>query len=253
MTAPLFSIIVFVVAFGATLLGLRIRRLLPAAYGEESISSSVRAIISQMAILTTVVLGFVTATAKSDFDLASSLVADAASRIVTLDRILAELGDRAADLRRDLRGIVEQQIESIDSWHDLPISNAAIIARAQRYEDFHRRLAMLEPRSEAETDEIRRAHSLMADVMRSRWVFSLDPTAELPWAFLLFVAVWLAITFFYVGLFAADNAFVILTAACVAMCLASAMFLILELEGPTHGFVRVSAAPLERALAILGK
>lgn len=253
MGAVQFSIIVFIVTFGATLLGLRFRRWLPAIYRDEPTSASVKAIIGQMGILTTVVLGFVTATAKSDFDSASGLVADAATRIVTLDRILAGIGDRAAVLREDLRWIVERQIASINSSQELAISDAAIIERAERFETFHRRLATIEPESDAEADEIKRAQGLMADLMRSRWLFSLDRSAEFPWAFLLFVVVWLAITFLYVGLFATENGFVTFTAGCVALALASAMFLILELERPSQGYIRVSPRPLERALAVLGQ
>lgn len=253
MGALHFSIVVFVVTFGATLLGLRVRRWLPAIYRDEPTNASIKAIIGQMGILTTVVLGFVTATAKSDFDSASSLVADSATRIVTLDRILAGIGDRGTVLRDDLRWIVEQQIASINSVQELAISDTAIIERAERYESFHRSLAALEPESDTEADEIKRAHALMADLMRSRWVFSLDRSAEFPWAFLIFVVVWLAITFLYVGLYATENGFVMFTAGCVAMALASAMFLILELERPSQGYIRVSPKPLERALAILGQ
>ena len=253
MTSLGFAIIVFVVAFGATLLGLRLRRVLPAKYADEPTSASVKAIIGQMAMLTTVVLGFVTATAKSDFDVASSLVSDAASRIVTLDRILSGIGGQADDLRADLKQMVLQQIASIKSAHEADISDVAIIQRAEQYEAFHRRLALVEPASKTEASELQRAHTLMAELMQSRWIFSLDRSAELPVAFLLFILAWIALSFVYVGLYSADNWFVLFTAASVALCLASAMFLMLELEGPSSGFIRVSAAPLERALAVLGR
>ena len=84
-------------------------------------------------------------------------------------------------------------------------------------------------------------------------MFRLERAAGVPMAFLLFVLVWLAVDFFYVGLNATDNAFVILTAVFVALSVASAMFLMLELEGPASGVIRVSPEPLERALAILGR
>ena len=84
-------------------------------------------------------------------------------------------------------------------------------------------------------------------------MFRLERAAGVPMAFLLFVLVWLAVDFFYVGLNATDSLFVILTAVFVALSVASAMFLMLELEGPASGVIRVSPEPLERALAILGR
>lgn len=76
---------------------------------------------------------------------------------------------------------------------------------------------------------------------------------RVPHGLLIFVLAWLAIDFFHVGLSTTDNAFVILIAALVAVSLASAMFLKLELSDPASGFIRVSPEPLERALAVLGR
>lgn len=243
----------FIVAFGAILLGLRVRRALPQRFTDEATMASVREAVGQMAILATVVLGFVTASAKNNFDASSNLIAESAMRFATLDRILAGLGPRVADLRGELKRILERQVNRMRSTAEVAESDAAIIERMEEYESFHRRLASIEPESDLEAAELRRARDLVADLLRSRWMFRLDRAAGFPMAFLLFVLVWLAVDFFYVGLNATDNPFVILTAAFVALSLASALFLMLELEGPTSGVIRVSPEPLERALAILGR
>lgn len=253
MTALATATILFVVAFGAILLGLRVRRVLPRRYADEATMASVRAAVGQMAMLATVVLGFVTASAKSNFDASSTLIADSAMRFVTVDRILAGLGPRAAEFRGELKQILEWQLARMRSTAEVAESDTAIIERTEKYEAFHRRLASFEPESDLEATELQRARDLLAGLLSSQWMFRLDRAAGFPMAFLLFVLVWLAVDFFYVGLNANDNAFVILTAAFVALSVASAMFLMLELEGPTSGVIRVSLEPLERALAILGR
>lgn len=253
MTAMGFAALLFVVAFGATLLGVRVRRMLPERYADESTKSSVQTVVGQMSLLTAAVLGLVTASAKSDFNSASALVSEAAIRLVTLDRILADFGPRAAPLRASLKQMVEQQIVRMQGTSEAAASDDAIIRRAEEYEAFYRSVASLTPESDAQTAEIRRALDIVMDLLRSRWMLSLDMAPELPVAFLLFVLAWLVLDFFYVGLYASDNAFVIVALAFVAICLASAMFLMLELEDPLTGFIRVSAEPLKRAVAVLGR
>jgi|694.fasta_scaffold78467_1 hypothetical protein len=253
MTELAIATILFIVAFGAILLGLRVRRVLPRRYADEATMASVKEAVGQMAILATVVLGFVTASAKSNFDASSTLIADSAMRFVTLDRILAGLGPRATDMRAELKQILERQVTRMRSSAEVAESDAAIIERTEEYEAFYRRLASFEPESDLEATDLRRARDLMAELLRSRWMFRLERAGGVPMAFLLFVLVWLAVDFFYVGLNATDNAFVILTAVFVALSVASAMFLMLELEGPASGVIRVSPEPLERALAILGR
>jgi hypothetical protein len=242
-----------IVAFGAFLLGLRVRRVLPRRYTDEATTASVKQSVGQTAILATVVLGFVTASAKSNFDASSTLVAESAMRFATLDRILASFGQRAADLRDELKLILERQVNRMRSTVESTDSVTAIIEKVEEYEVFNRRFASFEPKSNFEATELQRARDLVAELLRSRWMFRLDSAAGYPIAFLLFVLVWVAFDFFYIGLNSPENALVILTAVCVALFVASAMFLMLELEGPMSGIIRVSTEPLERALAVLGR
>lgn len=206
-----------------------------------------------MSLLTAALLGLVTASAKSEFDSASTRISEAAIRLVTLDRILADFGPQAAHLRRRLKLIVEQQIDRMQGTVEAAASGDALVQRAEEYEAFYRSVAALEPRSDAQAAEIRHALDLVTDWLRSRWMFSLDVAADVPLAFLLFVLTWLAVDFFYVGLYATDNACLLLTVAFIALFLASAMFLMLELDEPLSGLIRVSVEPLERAVAVLGR
>lgn len=181
MTELAVATILFIVAFGATILGFRVRRLLPQRYADEA--TSVSESIGKMSILATVVLGFVTASAKSDFDSASALIAESAIRFVTLDRILAGLGPRAADLRGELKRILERQVTRMRAAAEVAESDAAVIESAQEHEAFHRRLAALEPESDVQATELRRARDLVMDLLHSRWMFRLDRTAGFPMAF----------------------------------------------------------------------
>jgi len=56
-----------------------------------------------------------------------------------------------------------------------------------------------------------------------------------------------------VGLFAPPNATVIATLFLCALSVSGAIFLILELDRPFEGLIKLSSEPLERALEMLGR
>ena len=64
---------------------------------------------------------------------------------------------------------------------------------------------------------------------------------------------WVAVIFISFGLFAPRNATVIATLCVCALSVAGAIFLILELDQPFEGLIRISSAPLRSALAQLGQ
>jgi hypothetical protein len=64
---------------------------------------------------------------------------------------------------------------------------------------------------------------------------------------------WLAVLFGSFGLFAPRNVTVIIVLFVCACSMAGAIFLILELNHPLDGFVKVSSAPLRKALLIIGR
>ena len=75
----------------------------------------------------------------------------------------------------------------------------------------------------------------------------------MPFPFLVVVIFWLTVTFTSFGLFAPRNATVVAVLAVSAMSVAGAVFLILELDGPFSGVIKVSSGPLRYALENLGQ
>ena len=69
----------------------------------------------------------------------------------------------------------------------------------------------------------------------------------------LFVVIfWLSVTFTSFGLYAPRNATVIAVLFVAAVSVAAAVFLILELDGPFDGIIKVSSGPMEYVLTQLG-
>ena len=89
--------------------------------------------------------------------------------------------------------------------------------------------------------------------MHDRWMLKTERAASTPTIFLLVLLAWLALEFFIFGLFADRNAAIMFATVLGAVMVASAYFLVLDLEGPMTGPMRVGTGPLERAVAIMGQ
>ena len=71
--------------------------------------------------------------------------------------------------------------------------------------------------------------------------------------FLVILVLWLLIIFASFGMFSTTNATVIMTFFVCALSVSGALYLILELDQPYHGLIKISSAPLRIALAHLGQ
>ena len=71
--------------------------------------------------------------------------------------------------------------------------------------------------------------------------------------FLAVLLCWLTIIFISFGLFAPRNALVVLVLLVCALSVGSAVFLVLELQAPFDGLIRVSDAPWRFVLTHLNK
>jgi hypothetical protein len=71
--------------------------------------------------------------------------------------------------------------------------------------------------------------------------------------FLVVLVCWLTFIFFSFGLFTTPNTTVIVVLLICALSAASALNLMLELDQPYGGFIKISSDPLRNALARIGQ
>ena len=91
-------------------------------------------------------------------------------------------------------------------------------------------------------------------MLQTRWLlYEQRAGSSIPMPFLVVLVFWLSIIFASFGLYAPRNATVVATLCVCALSISGAIFLILELDRPFEGFVRISSAPLQNAIAQLGQ
>jgi hypothetical protein len=232
------------------MLATRLHALLPKHYFDNESRDTVKVGIGLIATMTALVLGLVTASAKNSFDSVNTAVKTFATQTLALDRTLARYGAETGDIRKELQRVVGGRIELIwpqDSSKPVsldPLSGSEEIARAIRN---------LKPKDDFQRALQARALDLGETLLQSRWIVSTSIGASVPLPFLAVLLFWLTITFASFGLFAPRNAMVIAVLFVCALSVASALFLVLEMDGPFDGVLKVSPEPLRSAYARLNQ
>jgi membrane-bound ClpP family serine protease len=80
-----------------------------------------------------------------------------------------------------------------------------------------------------------------------------ESTTSISTPMLAVVVLWLTMIFFVFSLIAPPNATANFTLIASALCAAGAIFLILELDHPFSGIMRISSEPMRNVLGQLGK
>jgi Protein of unknown function (DUF4239) len=251
MTSTIIAAIVFACLFGAGLLGVRVRAILPENHLSPDTKDAVKVGMGLVATMAALVLGLLVASTKGAYDAQKAEVTQMAAKIVFLDRVLANYGSETAETRDLLRRSVGSAINRM--WPDGKISQPAQLdPSATSGEAFFNSIQQLSPQNDAQRSLKSQAVQVTTDVGQMRWLLFEQTESSISLPMLIVLIAWLAIIFMSVGLFAPPNATVIVALMLSALSVAGAIFLILELDMPFDGVIQISSAPMRNALNHLG-
>jgi hypothetical protein len=254
MSSLALSGIVFGFIFGGILIGMVLRSLLPDHHLSGESKDVVKLGMGLIGTMSALVLGLMVASAKSSFDTQSNGLAQMAGNVVFLDRLLARYGPETKEVREMLRASLTDLIERTWPQGGSRAERAASSTGTEgRYEGLYEKLQELAPKSDAQRALQAQAIKLATDVAQSRWLLFAQRGNSVSMPFLIVMASWLGIVFASFSLFAPPNATVFTTLLLCALVVTSTVFMILELDRPFEGVLQVSSAPVERALAQLGR
>ncbi len=239
--------------FGGTVLGLALSKMLPEHHLNESSKDAVKVGAGMISMMAALVLGLLVSSAKSHFDETNTAIIEGGARIILLDRLLRIYGPETKELREDFRRALAKAIEVL--WADDPPPEAALKAFEGEVpmERMLEKIRALKAQTEAQRALQGQALQLGHEMMFSRWLQIEHAQASLPTAFLVILLFWLTMLYLTFGLLAPRNATVIVVMFIGALSLATAMFLIVEMNKPMGGAIRVSSAPMHKALEHLGR
>ncbi len=246
MTSAVFAAIVFVGMFGGALVGMALRRRLPEHHLAKDTEDAVRLGLGVIATMTALVVGLLLASAKTSRDATERELTLFSADLVLLDRNLAQYGPETDAARDLLRRYTAFKIASI--WP----GGAADPSGWRLLEDVQERLRTLTPTTASQRFIQPRALQISGELAQTRWLLN-EQTGSMPVPFFMVITSWLAIIFTSCGIFAPRNAVVITVLFFCALSISGALFLILDMAQPFKGFIRISSAPLQNALGMLGQ
>ena len=252
MNPTLVASIVFACVFGGAMLGMRLRGIMPEHHLSEDSKDVIKLGMGLIATIAALVLGLVIATAKSSYDTQDAAVKHSAAKIMLLDRVLAHYGPEAAETRDLLRRAVSYKVDEI--WpEERPQSSSNTPRELPAGDVIVERIQQLSPQNDNQRGIQSRALQIGSEIMETRWFISGSVGSSVQLPFLIIIVFWLTMLFASFGLFAPRNATVIAVLFVCALSVAGAIFLILEMDQPFSGLMKVSSSPLRFALSHLGQ
>ncbi len=245
--------LVFAIVFGGALLGMHLRAVLPEHHLSADSKDIIRISTAMIATLAALVVGLLIASAKSSFDSKSSELTRAASRYVLLDRTMAEYGPETRETRHLLRNILVMRLEHIWPEEGAGRLRPEAVTQGTGIEAVQRAILNLTPQGDAQRWLKSRALQLTSDIAEVRWTAAEQIGSSIQWPFVTIMIFWFAGIFASFGLFAPANGSVITALFVCALSLAGAVYLIVEMDQPYGGLIKLSSSPVITALGQLGQ
>jgi hypothetical protein len=247
----LISVILFVSLVGASLLGRRVRRYLPEDHLSADSKDAVKLAMGLVATMTALVLGLLVSSAKGTYDTARSEVIQLSAKVAFLDRVLALYGPEAAEARGELRASVTDAARRI--WSTDSSGPVQLAPNQQAGDALYVTVQRLSPHDDTQRTLKAQVTTLMVDLGQLRALLVAQSIPSISKPMLIILLSWLVVIFFGFSLLAPPNATTTLALVASAFSVAGAIFLILELDHPFGGLIRIPSEPIINVLSHLAR
>jgi hypothetical protein len=254
--------VLLIVLLVSAAVGMVVRRLLPERHQSRESIEIVQLVITLLITFAALVMGLLVVSVKTSFDAANKDMATLAARIVQADQVLREYGPETNVARGLLRGYTASVIAS--TWPDEPLpagdyyqkSAPPIVAGGMENRDLGdvltrigSMLRQLNPSDEYHRNVASDCRTRFEALVQARWTVIEQAHPIISTPFYLVLVFWLMVIFACFGLTAPRNGFVIAMIALCSVSIASAVYVILEMDTPFQGFIMISSEPMRIALA----
>jgi hypothetical protein len=247
----LIFVILFIVLVGVALLGRRVRRYLPEEHLSADSKDAVKLAMGLVATMTALVLGLLINSAKGGYDTKRTEVIQMAAKVAFLNRVLTLYGPEATEARDELRAVVADAAQRM--WPSERRQSAQLLPNEQLGDAFYVAIHRLSPRDDTQRALKTEAVTVMVDLGQLRLLLVAQSIPSISKPMLIILVSWLVVIFFGFSVVAPPNATTTLALVAAAFSVACAVFLILELDHPFGGVVRIPREPMINVLNHLAK
>jgi hypothetical protein len=243
--------------------GFAMRTRLSEAHRSPETRNLVELTTTMLVTFTALVLGLLTTSAKTSFDLTDGRFRTYAATLIHVDHLLATYGPQTAQARHWLKLYTAGAIAT--TWRHEPrpddvtypanlftselpgtIENAELGDLLYKIQDEIWALSGQNASRDALAADIRQQFDRL---LQQRWQLIEQIGNWRTTPFYLVLAFWLAIVFVSFGLISAPNAISLGAIVLCALAIASVVFVITELNAPLSGSFAISSEPMRNALA----
>jgi hypothetical protein len=250
VTSTTASLIALGCILGGAFTGLVLRSVLPEGYFANEEKDVLRLVLGLITTLSALVLGLLISTAKSSYDAKRAQLTQLATDVILVDRSLELYGSETSSARRALH---DQIATLIDQIHSLNASASKPQPSSQAgLSDFYQMVRRLSPRDDSQRSLKAEALRISFEVGGIRASTLARESSSIPIPFLVVLVFWLTVLFAGFGLFAPRNLIMVAALCLCALTVSTALFLILDMDQPLGGLMRVPSESLQNALAVIG-
>jgi len=253
MSSIIIGLITFVCVFGGALLGLFLRNILPDHHLREDSKDAMKTGVAIIATLAALVLGLLISSAKNSLDAMNTAFTETGAKIIMLDRVLNFYGPETKEVREQLRDVVQSMVDRMSHKDKTKKIKMQTSGKPRGMELVVDKLRALTPQNDSQRSLQTQALQIGNDLLQSHWLIIEEAQITLPTTFLVILIFWLTILFISTGLFSPCNSTIIIVFLVCAMSVSSAIFLVEDMSRPFDGAMKVSSAPLVKALERLSR
>ena len=252
MSSFAISLIMLLCLAAGFLLGLWLQFRLPGHHLSKESQDTIKLGAGLVATMSALVLGLLVSSAKASFDAVNFAIAQNGARIIQLDHLLAQYGPETRAVRDQLKNSLAERVQKVWGQTTPDGSGLHAVEKSTAMLDLQASLRALTPQNELQKSGLNQALQITTEIWQNRLLLLEEQQEPVPMVFLVLLILWLALLFVSFGLFAPRNATVGAVLLVCAFSVSSAVFLILEMSHPLDGFIKVSSAPLLKALELIG-
>ena len=247
------GLVILLIVFSGAVLGMLVGRRLPSDQlgGEtKTVITAATAVVGTMSAL---MLGLLISNASSAFSTRDAEVTRISADIIRLDHLLRRYGPGADAARVALRRYTAMKFDDLfpQGRNKKPnVDNPATYKMLEHVEDM---ILTLRPGDDRRRWLMGEALRSAAEVGQNRWLLVQQNASFIPVPILILIVFWLTILFASFGLFAPKNLTATLALGLCAAAVSGGITMVLAMETPFEGIVRISSVPIYHALEVLGR
>ena len=246
------AVITFVCVFSCGMLGISLHKWMPVEEETGDTKDVVKLIMGLVATITALVLSLLIAASSNFYNTQQAEIQQLGVNVASLDAAMARYGTETMParvlLREEVAGVLAKfsPEEGVGSdkigLHKIPPPN-----------DLFNQVETLTPKTEGQHYTQQASLQLMQTIASTLLLIHEQVRTAIPLPLLTVLVCWLGVLFVGFGLFVRANVTALTAFFVGALCVSTAMFLLLEMGHPYSGVMRISMAPLQNALIPIQK